>query len=63
MLIDGSAPEHEWVVKGRLQSQAPDIDACVYVTECDPARLAPGDLVAAQIVGSHGYDLIARPLS
>ena len=62
MLVDGPAGEHELVLKGRLQSQAPDIDACVYLTECDPACYRPGDLVEVELVGAKEYDLIARPV-
>jgi hypothetical protein len=60
--VDGRASDHELVLKGRLGSQAPDIDACVYVTECDPSAYAMGDFADVEIVGARGYDLLARPL-
>jgi ribosomal protein S12 methylthiotransferase len=63
LLVDGPAAEHELVVKGRLSSQAPDIDAAVFLTECDPSQYAAGQFVDAEIVGAREYDLIARPLS
>ncbi len=63
VLVDGPAGEHELVVKGRLSTHAPDIDASVYFTECDPSLLTPGAFVDAEIVGTHDYDLIARPLT
>ncbi|HKT80309.1 MAG TPA: 30S ribosomal protein S12 methylthiotransferase RimO [Vicinamibacterales bacterium] len=63
VLVDGPAGEHELVLKGRLATQAPDIDAGVYFTECDPSSLAIGGFVDAEIVGSRDYDLLARPLS
>jgi ribosomal protein S12 methylthiotransferase len=62
ILVDGPANEHELVLRARLRSQAPDIDAAVFLTECDPATLPSGSFAEAEIVGSHGYDLIARPL-
>src|SRR5581483_2015539 len=37
LLVDGPAGEHELVLRGRLATQAPDIDASVYLTECDPS--------------------------
>ena len=37
MLIDGPSPEHELVLQGRLEGQAPDIDPVVFLTDCDPA--------------------------
>ncbi|MEM8835933.1 MAG: 30S ribosomal protein S12 methylthiotransferase RimO [Planctomycetota bacterium] len=46
--------------KGRCYFQAIDIDALTYVQS--RAALAPGELVRCVIVGSDGYDLIARPV-
>jgi ribosomal protein S12 methylthiotransferase len=60
--VDGPAGEHELVMKGRLSTQAPDIDASVYFTECDPSALTPGALVDVEIVGARDYDLLARPI-
>jgi ribosomal protein S12 methylthiotransferase len=62
LLVDGPASEHELVIRARLEGQAPDIDPLVYLTECDPATLAAGTFLDAEIVGSRAYDLIARPL-
>ena len=42
LLIDGPSREHELVVQGRLEGQAPDIDPVVYLTDCDPSDLAAG---------------------
>ena len=61
LVIDGPA-EHELVLRGRLASQAPDIDPLVYLTDCDPSRYSPGQFIDAEIVGSQGYDLLARPV-
>lgn len=46
--------------QGRTYFQAPQIDAVTYVQSRE--ALAPGELVRATIVGSDGYDLIARPV-
>jgi ribosomal protein S12 methylthiotransferase len=62
LLVDGPSAEHELVMRGRLEGQAPDIDPVVYLTDCDPAELTPGTFVEAEIVGSRAYDLLARPL-
>ena len=62
LIVDGPASEHELVLRARLEGQAPDIDPCVYLTDCDPSELAPGEFIRAEIVGSRGYDLVARPL-
>jgi ribosomal protein S12 methylthiotransferase len=62
VLIDGASPEHELVLQGRLEGQAPEIDPVVYLTDCDPAECAAGQIVSARIVGARGYDLVAAPV-
>jgi ribosomal protein S12 methylthiotransferase len=62
LLVDGPSAEHELVLRARTEGQAPDIDASVYLTDVDPSSLTAGDFVTAEIVGSRGYDLLARPL-
>jgi ribosomal protein S12 methylthiotransferase len=62
VLIDGPSAEHELVLQGRLEGQAPDIDPVVYLTDCDPATFAPGDLITARVVDARGYDLIVAPV-
>src|SRR6185369_14607205 len=42
VLVDGPSADHDLVVKARLSTQAPDIDASVYLTECDPSSLRSG---------------------
>ncbi len=59
VMVDGPSPESELVMTGRLEGQAPDIDSIVYFDEVDPSTLSPGDLVAAQVTGARGYDLVA----
>ena len=63
VLVDGPSAEHALVLLGRLESQAPDIDPLVYLTDCDPADIAPGTFLEAEIVGSRSYDLVVRPLA
>jgi ribosomal protein S12 methylthiotransferase len=63
VMVDGPSPDHDLVIKARLATQAPDIDASVFLTECDPSSVRPGDFAEVEIVGSRGYDLIARPLA
>ncbi|HZW11324.1 MAG TPA: 30S ribosomal protein S12 methylthiotransferase RimO [Phycisphaerales bacterium] len=46
--------------QGRTYFQAPSIDAVTYVQSRQ--RISPGELVRCVIVGSDGYDLIARPV-
>ena len=62
VLVDGPAPDHGLVVRGRLASQAPDIDSCVYLTDIDPNDYRPGQLLEGVVVGARQYDLVVRPL-
>ena len=62
IMVDGPSPEHDLVIQGRLEGQAPDIDPVVYLTDFDPATVAAGQLIRARVVGAQGYDLIAQPL-
>jgi len=62
LMVDGPDPEHELAYRGRLATQAPDIDPVVYLTESDPDTLRPGALIDAEIVGARDYDLVARVL-
>jgi ribosomal protein S12 methylthiotransferase len=61
IMVDGPASDHELVLRGRLSTQAPDIDAGVYLTECDPSEYRAGDLVDVEVVGFREYDLLVRP--
>ena len=62
-VVDGPSADHELILRARLASQAPEIDASVYLTECDPSSYRPGDFVEVEIVGARDYDLIARPVT
>jgi ribosomal protein S12 methylthiotransferase len=63
VLVDGPSEEHPLVLKGRLEGQAPEIDSVVYLSECDPAAVAAGTFVEAEIIEAREYDLVARPLA
>jgi ribosomal protein S12 methylthiotransferase len=62
VLVDGPSSDHDLVLRARLSTQAPDIDASVYLTECDPSAHRSGDFVEVEIVGARDYDLLARPV-
>jgi ribosomal protein S12 methylthiotransferase len=62
VMVDGPSPESELVLTGRLQGQAPDIDAMVYLSDCDPSAFALGDVVTARVTDARGYDLVASPI-
>ena len=62
LIVDGPAPEHNLVLRGRLEGQAPDIDPVVYLTDADPGLITAGHFLDVEIVGAKGYDLIGRPV-
>ena len=61
VLVDGHSPEHDLVLKGRLSTQAPEIDSCIYLTDADPDAIKPGQFVDGVITGAREYDLIVTP--
>jgi ribosomal protein S12 methylthiotransferase len=62
VVVDGPSGESDLVLRARLATQAPDIDASVYLTDCDPSSLTQGSFIEVDIVGARGYDLIAKPV-
>jgi ribosomal protein S12 methylthiotransferase len=62
LLVDGASPQHELVLRGRLASQAPEIDPQVYLTDANPETVHAGAFLDIEIVGADGYDLVARPV-
>jgi ribosomal protein S12 methylthiotransferase len=62
ILVEGPSSDHDLVLRGRLAAQAPDIDASVFLTECDPSAFVAGDFAEVEIVGARDYDLIAKPV-
>ena len=61
IVVDGPASDHELVLRGRMATQAPDIDGSVYLTECDVSAYRSGDFAEVEIVGVNGHDLLVRP--
>ncbi len=59
VLIEGTDPEEEYLVTGRLASQAPEIDGQVIIEESD---VEVGQIVPMLITRSTDYDLIARQI-
>lgn len=61
VLIDRPFGDGDPLWSGRCYHQAADIDAHTFVQSELP--LTPGELVRCRIIGSDGYDLVARPES
>ena len=63
VMIDGPAADSDLVLQGRLEGQAPEIDAVVYLSDCDPSEYEPGQIISARVIGAKDYDLVAAPLT
>ena len=57
VLIEGADPEEEYLVTGRLATQAPEIDGQVIIEE---SEVETGQITPMLITGSTDYDLVAR---
>ena len=57
VLVEGTDPEEEYLVTGRLATQAPEIDGQVIIEE---SEVEIGQISPMLITGSTDYDLIAR---
>lgn len=60
VLVEGRSPETDLLYRGRLESQAPEIDGQVLINDFDGAEPQPGEFRWATITASHDYDLVAR---
>lgn len=59
VLVEGADAEEEYLVTGRLATQAPDIDGQVLI---EKSEVEAGRIVPMRIIGSTDYDLIASPV-
>jgi ribosomal protein S12 methylthiotransferase len=57
VLVEGPSDESEYVLMGRHEGQAPEIDGQVYLSLRGEEAPRPGDLVRARITHSAEYDL------
>ncbi|HEY1250294.1 MAG TPA: 30S ribosomal protein S12 methylthiotransferase RimO [Thermoanaerobaculia bacterium] len=56
-IVEGPSEETEFLVEGRLRSQAPEIDGRVLITDTAGRTLFPGDLVRLKIEKTFDYDV------
>jgi ribosomal protein S12 methylthiotransferase len=59
-IVEGTSEEHEWVMKGRLWSQAPEIDGITYFNTT--RELKAGEIVQVEITEVKDYDVVATVL-
>jgi ribosomal protein S12 methylthiotransferase len=57
VLVEGTHPETDLLLRGRLASQAPEIDGQVLIND---GTAPAGGFATCEITGAHAYDLIGR---
>jgi ribosomal protein S12 methylthiotransferase len=57
VLVEGPHPDSDLLLRGRLASQAPEIDGQVILND---GTAEPGTFVACEVTEAHPYDLVAR---
>jgi ribosomal protein S12 methylthiotransferase len=55
-IVEGPSEETEYLLEGRLRSQAPEIDGRLLITDTGGRVLFPGDLVQVRIERTFDYD-------
>lgn len=60
-IVEGPSDEHPLLLKGRLWSQAPDIDGTTYLSS--EIALTPGQIVRVKIESAHDYDLVGEVIT
>ena len=61
VLLEGASRESDLLLEGRMESQAPEIDGSVLITDvAEGFEARPGDFVNVEITEAHDYDLIGR---
>jgi ribosomal protein S12 methylthiotransferase len=61
VLFEGESKESELLWQGRLETQAPDVDGCVLISDAPEGFTPqPGELVSVFIEEGHEYDLVGR---
>jgi ribosomal protein S12 methylthiotransferase len=57
VLVEGTHADTDLLLRGRLSTQAPDVDGSVLIND---GTAEPGTFVACEITEAHPYDLVAR---
>ena len=61
VLFEGESKESELLWQGRMETQAPDIDGCILISDAPEGfSPQPGDLVNVLITDAQEYDLVGR---
>jgi len=60
LLVEGPAEETEHLLRGRLESEAPEIDGQVFINDCEGRIPKAGEFRWARVTAAGDYDLVAR---
>jgi ribosomal protein S12 methylthiotransferase len=60
VLVEGASDESELLLKGRMETQAPDIDGHILINDTGDLPVKTGDFHLVEITESMEYDLIGR---
>ena len=63
ILVEGPSAESEFLWEGRLESQAPEIDGVVYLTDGVGEQTPIGEVARVLITEAHEYDLVGTLVS
>jgi ribosomal protein S12 methylthiotransferase len=60
ILLEGASEESDLLLKGRMETQAPEIDGCVLINDTGDVPVQTGGFYQVEITGSMEYDLLGR---
>jgi ribosomal protein S12 methylthiotransferase len=60
VLVEGASEESDLLLKGRMETQAPDIDGHVLINDTSEVAVTTGEFYQVEITASMEYDLIGR---
>src|SRR5438034_10996443 len=60
VLLEGRSDESDLLLRGRMETQAPDIDGHVLINDAATLEPSVGRFYNVEITGSMEYDLIGR---
>jgi ribosomal protein S12 methylthiotransferase len=61
-IVEGPSEESEYLLEGRLRTQAPEIDGRLLITDAGTRPPAPGAIVAVRIEKTFDYDVTGTVL-
>ena len=59
VIIDGPSEDHEWVLCGRMRTQAPEVDGLVFLDD-PPDDIKPGQIRQVKITQAAEHDLVGH---